>query len=181
MIELNELIEMMKKEEAQRSGNEALIKTSKILEALEEVEMKAEFAKALEEFIDENNVEEVEADNSFNWQSPITRDFDFKTYEINGESFIALKVHIGLDIRGAYTEYVYLECTLEEFFEILLNCYEFIPLEVNGEEFELHLSPIHYGINCLSMNDEELQFEVYELEFEDIKEEISEKLNELRS
>lgn len=180
MIELNELIEMMKKEEAQRSGNEALIKTSKILEALEEVEMKAEFAKYLEEFIDENDIEELKADNSFNWQAPITRDFDFKTYEINGESFIALKVHIGLDIRGAYTEYVFLECTIEEFFNVLIDCYEYIPLEVNGEAFELRLSPLRYGIECLSLNDEELEFEVYELEFEDIKEEISEKFKELR-
>lgn len=181
MIELNEVIEMMKKEEAQRSKNEALIATSKILEALEEVELKAEYAKALEAFIEENEVEELKADNSYNWQAPITRDFDFKTYEINGESFIALKVHIGLDIRGAYTDYVYLECTFEEFIDILSDCYEYIPLEVNGEEFELHLSPLHYGIQCYSLNDEELQFEVYELEFEDIKKEINEKLKELRS
>lgn len=181
MIELNEVIEIMKKEEAQRSGNEALIATSKILEALEEVEMKAEYAKTLEAFIEESEIEYNKADNSFNWQAPITRDFDFKTYEINGESFIALKVHVGLDIRGSYTDYVYLKCHIEEFFEIIHECYEYIPLEVNGEEFELHLSPLHYGIQCYSLDDEELQFEVYELEFEDIKKEINEKLKELRS
>lgn len=181
MITLNEAIEMMKKEEAQRSGNEALISTSKLLEALEKVEMKVEYAKALEKFIDEYNIEEKSADNSFNWQSPITRDFDFKVYEINNESFIALKVHIGLDIRGAYTEYIYLECTTEEFFDILSENSEFIPLEINGESFELFLSPLRYGVDCLCLDDEELIFEVYELEFEDIKKEIIEKLKKLRS
>ena len=54
---------------------------------------------------------EVSHDNSYNWSSPVSNDFDFRTYEDKetGSYYIQLMVHRYGDVRGNYTEYALLE------------------------------------------------------------------------
>ena len=68
------------------------------LEALKEYEIKKDLG---EDFFEDYDT----ADNTYNWNSCISNDFDFKTK--NG--FALVKVHLLGDIRGGYTDYFIIE------------------------------------------------------------------------
>ena len=71
------------------------------------------------------------ADNSYNWSAPVSNDFDFKVYRdlLSGGVFVDFMVHRFGDVRGNYTDSViYHFDSVDEFYELLLNCNKYVQI-----------------------------------------------------
>ena len=71
------------------------------------------------------------ADNSYNWSAPVSNDFDFKVYRdfVSDGVFVDLMVHRFGDVRGNYTDSViYHFDSVDEFYELLLNCDKYVQI-----------------------------------------------------
>lgn len=88
----------------------------------DEEEDEEEVLDSAEEFMEhmeENGVWVEEShDNSYNWSSPVSHDFDFKSYKClsTGYFYVALRVHRYGDVRGNYSEYALLKYDFAEGF-----------------------------------------------------------------
>ena len=60
----------------------------------------------------------INADNSYNWGSVLSHDIQFYEFEYNDTRYIAIDVHLGGDIRGNYSYYFILECSLDDIFQV---------------------------------------------------------------
>lgn len=60
----------------------------------------------------------INADNSYNWGSVLSHDIQFYEFEYNDTRYIAIDVHLGGDIRGNYSCYFILECSLDDIFQV---------------------------------------------------------------
>ena len=71
-------------------------------------------------------LEEINHDNSYNWNSNLSNDIDFITYKVGEEYYVKMMVHRGYgDIRCNYTDYCLLRFTGEnEFLETVFECYD---------------------------------------------------------
>lgn len=101
-------------------------------------ELKAE--EVLETWHSMGYVEEIKADNSYNWSSPISNDFDFKIYENyeNNKCYIELSVHRFGDVRGNYTDSAILEFDSDYTFLETLSDYNKY-FEVDGLNCEINI------------------------------------------
>ena len=71
------------------------------------------------------------ADNSYNWSAPVSNDFDFKVYRdfVSDGVFVDFMVHRFGDVRGNYTDSViYHFDSVDEFYELLLNCDKYVQI-----------------------------------------------------
>ena len=71
------------------------------------------------------------ADNSYNWSAPVSNDFDFKVYRdfVSDGVFVDFMVHRFGDVRGNYTDSViYHFDSVDEFYELLLNCSKYVQI-----------------------------------------------------
>ena len=71
------------------------------------------------------------ADNSYNWSAPASNDFDFKVYRdfVSDGVFVDFMVHRFGDVRGNYTDSViYHFDSVDEFYELLLNCDKYVQI-----------------------------------------------------
>lgn len=122
---------------------------------------------------------DYKGDNSYNWSSPISNDFNINIYKniLDGGIFVEFKVHRYGDVRGNYTDSVLLKFDYyESFFEILMECNKSIEIEIDNNLFEVE-------IDILSDS-----YEVYNKDWDyicnaygdidDIKECILEKVND---
>ena len=69
------------------------------------------------------------ADNSYNWSAPVSNDFNFKVYRdfLSDGVFVDFSVHRFGDVRGNYTDSViYHFDSVDEFYELLLNCNKYV-------------------------------------------------------
>lgn len=81
-------------------------------------------------------ITEVKADNSYNWNSSATFNFNFIT--INDVEYVAIKFHKYGDVRSNYTDYMLLDLRHHEFLETLLELNSYIELNVKG--YNIYLS-----------------------------------------
>ncbi|MGL4452247.1 MAG: hypothetical protein ACRDDY_04775 [Clostridium sp.] len=98
-----------------------------------------EATKAIEELYDRGDLKEIKCNNSYNWGSPVTNDFDFKIYQNlqTDTYYVEFKVHRYGDVRSNYTESVILEFNDDnKFYELLLESNKII--EVDG--FDCYIS-----------------------------------------
>lgn len=119
------------------------IDTRELLKAFKEHDLELDFDKAKElcnalvneygnkmeslfgEFTFDNIA--IDANNSYNWGSVLSHDIQFYEFEYNDTRYIAMDVHLGGDIRGNYSYYFILECSLDDLFQV-----EFYPsVEIN--------------------------------------------------
>lgn len=71
------------------------------------------------------------ADNSYNWSSPVSNNFDFKLYRdfVSGGIFVDFSVHRFGDVRGNYTDSVIYRFDSEgEFYELLKDCNKYVQI-----------------------------------------------------
>lgn len=123
-----------------------------IFENVENSDTNAIF-ETLEEYGYIKDVCDYKGDNSYNWSSPVSNDFDIKIYKdtMSGGMFVEFKVHRFGDVRGNYTDSIIYHFDNDyTFYEILTenNKYNFVT--VNNEEYEVE-------VNILSDS-----FEVYQ-------------------
>lgn len=94
-------------------------------------EMDIDFYDA-EENLDYMHALEIKLeDNTYNWNGNGSNDLEFKVLKSEfGREYVAVSVHIGVDIRGGYTPWVIFNNTYEEFIEALTENTEHV--DANG-------------------------------------------------
>lgn len=87
-------------------------------------------------------VEYDKCDNSYNWSSPISNDFDYYIYNnmLDGGIFVEFKVHRYGDVRGNYTDSVLLCFNNKyEFYEILSENNKYTTVTVDGVDYDIDI------------------------------------------
>lgn len=120
------------------------------------------------------------SDNSYNWNSPITNDFNFNIYYTDfGSVLVEFKVHRFGDIRGNYTETALLLFDSHDDFlyTMLENSSAYTSVDIDGKTFDLSVDIFSEGIEVYQ---DELDFSMtsYEYDMDDIIHDIKKTLNE---
>ena len=140
-------------------------------EEYEEMDIEEYFEKGL----DEGWLVENCADNTYNWNSPISHHINFEIYHNidEGNYIVRFRVHCGYcDVRVGYTSWCYLEFSWEdEFIEQLLECSKYINVEMNDKIYIVSIEAISDEIRLESYENEE-----YEEIFGDDRDTILEKM-----
>lgn len=107
----------------------------------------------LEIGLDEGWIEEITADNTYNWNAPLIHNIDFRTYYDNHEDeyIVVFRVHCGYgDVRTGYSEWMYLKFDYEEkFLELFLEVCKSVEVELNGKIYYVEVSPLGDEINLM--------------------------------
>lgn len=129
----------------------------------------------LEIGLDEGWIEEIIADNTYNWNAPLINHIDFRTYYDNHEDeyIVTFRVHCGRgDVRVEYSEWMYLKFNYEEeFLELFLECSKSVEVELNDEIYYVEVNALSDEINlfkyengyCKDVCDDDLSNEMEEL------------------
>ncbi len=118
------------------------------------------------------------ADNTYNWNSPISNDINYYIYkdEIHDNILVQLKVHRFGDVRGNYTNNCLLKFdSIEEFYDVLLEENRYIDICINDINYSCYLSVVSDIIEIYD-NDYKYLFYVCANDMEELEEEIREKL-----
>ena len=133
-------------------------------EELDDYEVK-EF-ESIDEYLDYlhdiGEIKEIAADNSYNWSSPVSNDFNYTIYEMQstGEVLVEFKVHRYGDVRCNYTESALLKFDNDyQFAETLMEVNKIIT--VNG--YEVHVDIFSDGMEVYT-EDGEYVDTVYDLD-----------------
>ena len=116
-----------------------------------------------EKGLDEGFLIECGADNSYNWNSPISHHINFEIYhDIEGSYIVRFRVHRYGDVRCNYTDWVYLEFSWEdEFLEVLMEeCSKWIEVEMDGKQYYVTIEVLSDEIRLESYENEEYE-EIY--------------------
>lgn len=96
--------------------------------------------------LEEGWIEESIANNTYNWNAPLTNDINFETYydKPEDEYIIRFRIHCGYgDIRIGYSEWMYLKFGYEEnFLESFLECCKFIEVKLEDEVYYIEVDPL---------------------------------------
>ena len=93
---------------------------------------------SFEEYCEIEGYEEINEDNTYNWNAPISNDIYFKIYQsCNYEGIIVeLAVHKYGDARYNYTNECYLQFdSIDEFYEVLSNSNKYFLITKDGIEY----------------------------------------------
>jgi hypothetical protein len=151
------------------------------LRALKDYEVtKAVYKEVINAFDNEDSsLEVVNSDNTYNWNSSIDHDMNFKHVKFYDKDFIILSVHRFGDVRGNYTEEAVVQMSMEGFFEVLFNeCTVYESITVDNVDYELTIYATSDQIDVFNPDNNE-SFEVYTVAEEEyiikaIKEETKE-------
>ena len=128
-------------------------------EEYEEMDIEEYFEKGL----DEGFLTECSADNTYNWNSPISHHINFEIYHNDEGSYIVrFRVHCGYcDVRVGYSDWVYLECNSDyDFLEALMECGKWIEVEMDGKTYCISIEVLSDEIRLESYENEEYE-EIY--------------------
>lgn len=105
----------------------------------------------LEIGIEKGWIEEITADNTYNWNAPLINHIDFRTYYDTKEDeyIVTFRVHCGRgDVRTGYSEWMYLKFNYEEeFLELFLECSKSVEIELNDEIYYVEVNALSDEIN----------------------------------
>lgn len=130
----------------------------------------------LEIGIEKGWIEEITADNTYNWNAPLINHIDFRTYHDTKEDeyIVRFRVHCGHgDVRTGYSEWMYLKFDYEEeFLELFLECSKSVEVELNDEIYYVEVNALSDEINlfkyendyCKDVCDDDLLNEMEELD-----------------
>ena len=138
-----------------------------------EYDMEEYFEKGL----DEGFLTECGADNTYNWNSPISHHINFEIYHNDEGSYIVrFRVHRYGDVRYNYSDWCCLEFSWEdEFLEVLMEeCGKWIEVEMDGKTYCISIEVLSDEIRLESYENEE-----YEEIYGDDRDTILEKMEEL--
>jgi len=171
MNRLERIIEELKLYE-KRSEDLAVVKTTEVLESLEEYELKEKDAAFIESFIEEEGLSEEDAFNSYNLNARLSHDIELRHYIINGEDYVAIKVHLSGDIRSNYTESAFLKGI--DIYGVLnaVNEYNFFhAFTLEGEDFFIDAFALSESAEVYDKDGEVVLYS-YESSVEDIIEDV---------
>ena len=128
-----------------------------------------------EKGLDEGFLTECGADNSYNWNSPISHHINFEIYhDIEGSYIVRFRVHRYGDVRCNYTDWVYLEFSWEdEFLEVLMEeCSKCIDVEMDGKQYYVTIEVLSDEIRLESYDEENGYEDIYGDDRDEILEEM---------
>ena len=114
------------------------------------------------------------ADNTYNWNSPISHHINFEIYHNieEGNYIVRFRVHCGYcDVRVGYSSWVYLECNSDYDFLEALMCGKWIEVEMDGKTYCISIDVMSDEIRLESYDEENGYDEIF-----DEKEEILEEM-----
>ena len=121
-------------------------------EEYEEMDIEEYFEKGL----DEGWLVENCADNTYNWNSPISHHINFEIYHNDEGSYIVrFRVHRYGDVRCNYSDWVYLECNSDYDFLEALMCGKWIEVEMDGKTYCISIEVTSDEIRLESYENEE--------------------------
>ena len=124
---------------------------------------------------DEGWLTECCADNTYNWNSPISHHINFEIYHNieEGNYIVRFRVHCGYcDVRVGYSDWVYLECNSDyDFLEALMECGKWIEVKMDGKQYCISIEVLSDEIRLESYENEEYE-EIYGDEKDEILEEM---------
>ena len=135
----------------------------------------------LEKEFEEENMEQLDHDNSYNWSAPLSNHIDFIEYlnTRTSEKFIELKVHLYGDVRCNYTDSVWFACGMRPMMEQLMDTVKICTYEIDGQEYDVRIIPTS---NMADIYDEDgdhvAEVSVYDLDRENPAEIIMEAIKE---
>ena len=120
------------------------------------------------------------ADNSYNWNAPVSNDFNIMQWLTDDGMIVAIKVHRYGDVRGNYTDYAWYKFIDEYNFDDVVyettkcNCVEY-----KGKEYDCYVSLYSNYITVVQLDDGYESFDIYEYidNDEDMVKAIAEYLN----
>ena len=95
------------------------------------------------EFLEIEEYEEIRSDNSYNWNSPISNDFNYSIYKssLYEGIIVEFRVHRYGDVRCNYTEEIYFRFNDEyEFYEALEESNKYFTIEKNNKMYEIEIN-----------------------------------------
>ena len=98
---------------------------------------------SFEEYCEIEEYEEIKADNTYNWNAPISNDINFRIYQSDNYEgvIVELAVHKYGDVRCNYTDECYLQFdSIEEFYNILLDCNKYFSITKNNIEYNIEIN-----------------------------------------
>lgn len=97
----------------------------------------------LEKEFEEENMKQLDHDNSYNWSAPLSNHIDFIEYlnTRTSEKFIELKVHLYGDVRCNYTDSVWFACGIRRMMEELMDTMKICTYEIDGQEYDVRIIP----------------------------------------
>ena len=128
-----------------------------------------------EKGLDEGFLIECGADNSYNWNSPISHHINFEIYhDIEGSYIVRFRVHRYGDVRCNYSDWVYLEFSWEnEFLEVLMEeCSKSIDVEMDGKQYYVTIEVLSDEIRLESYDEENGYEDIYGDDRDEILEEM---------
>ena len=124
---------------------------------------------------DEGWLTECCADNTYNWNSPISHHINFEIYHNidEGNYIVRFRVHCGYcDVRVGYSDWVYLEVNSDyDFLEALMEVCKYIEVEMDGKQYYVTIEVLSDEIRLESYKNE-----AYEEIYGDEKDEILEEM-----
>ena len=141
-----------------RSDNDITVDILELVEVLADYEVT--YRKACD-LLEVENVDDIDgldyslADNSYNWNGMGSNDFDYRTYETNGEGIVlSIKFHRFGDVRGNYTENAYLLFDdIYIFDEIIGEQFHNFNVTANGLDFMCTTRIVDEYIRCSAKTD----------------------------
>ena len=128
-----------------------------------------------EKGLDEGFITECGADNTYNFNSPISHHINFEIYHNieEGNYIVRLRVHRGYtDVRVGYSDWCYLEVNSDyDFLEALMECGKWIEVEMDDKQYYISIDVMSDEIRLESYENEEYD-EIYGDEKEQILEEM---------
>ena len=128
-----------------------------------------------EKGLDEGWLVENCADNTYNWNSPISHHINFEIYHNieEGNYIVRFRVHCGYcDVRVGYSDWCYLEVNSDyDFLEALMECGKWIEVEMDDKQYFISIDVMSDEIRLESYENEEYD-EIYGDEKEEILEEM---------
>ena len=123
-----------------------------------EYDIEEYFEKGLEEGF----LTECGANNTYNWNSPISHHINFEIYHNDEGSYIVrFRIHRYGDVRCNYSDWCYLEFSWEnEFLEALMECSKWIDVEMDGKQYYVTIEVLSDEIRLESYENEEYE-EIY--------------------
>ena len=181
--ETKEILNMVDKTHMAAYNEMLLIDSLELIDKLEPY-----LTQLTEDDLLNKSYEMIQADNSYNWNAPLTHDFNIYIYQNIENTFLLINWHISGDIRGNYTETLVYLCEskdwaywLSEIWEDLESARKWVFIPETKWEAYVNLSPFCESRSVYLQNEKnenEITYDSYESDLDWFIKEAREKIKE---
>lgn len=181
--ETKEILNMVDKTRMTECNEMLLIDSLELIDKLEPY-----LTQLTEDDLLDKGYKMIQADNSYNWNAPLTHDFNIYVYQNIENTFLAINWHISGDIRGNYTEELVYLCEsrdwaywLSEVWEELESARKWVSIPETKWGAYINLNPFSELKSIYLQNKENgsvITYDSYESDLDWFIKEAQEKIEE---